>query len=309
MNKKLSHFLTGEELSRPELEKLIDTAEQLRQERRRGEIRSELRGKSIILLFDKPSLRTRISFSVAINELGGNSIESVAATRKHEEPEDTARVLGGYCHAVVMRTHEHSILQRMATQSPIPVINGLSDSHHPCQVLADILTLKQKFGNLEGLKVAYVGDGNNMLHSMLLLMPYLGVHLSYACPAGYEPNALIVKKAEARAKEAGGTITACSDPVAAVKGVHAIYTDVWTSMGFEEQQFDRDQAFAGYQVNESLYSHAAPGAIILHCMPMERGKEISETLPDHENSAIFQQSENRLHAQKALLLKLLASTN
>jgi ornithine carbamoyltransferase len=304
MNKKLNHFLTGEELSRAELEKLIDTAEELRQERRRGKIRTDLKGKSIILLFDKPSLRTRISFSVAIHELGGNSIESVSTSRKHEEPEDTARVLGGYCHAAVMRTHEHLILQRMINQSPIPVINGLSDSHHPCQVLADILTLKQKFGKLEGLKVAYVGDGNNMLHSMLLLMPFLGVHLSYACPAGYEPNALIVKKAEARAN-----ITACSEPVAAVKGVNAIYTDVWTSMGFEEQQFDRDQAFAGFQVNESLYSHAAPGAIILHCMPMERGKEISETLPDHENSAIFQQSENRLHAQKALLLKLLSSTN
>jgi len=302
---RLFHFLTGEELSFEQLNQLLQMAESLKKDRAQGAVRTDLAHKTLVMIFDKPSLRTRLSFSVAMNELGGVPIESVSSTRKKEEPEDLARVLGGYCHGVMIRTHEHSIAEKLAAHSPVPVINGLSDSHHPCQVLADIFTLKQAFGSVAGLKVTYIGDGNNILHSMLLLMPYLGIHLRYACPAGYEPNAFIVKNAETRARERGGSITAFSDPKAAIEGTHAVYTDVWTSMGFEEQQYDREQAFLGYQLNESLYSHAAPGALIMHCMPMERGKEISETLPDHENSAIFRQSENRLHIQKALLLMLL----
>ncbi|MCM2278890.1 MAG: ornithine carbamoyltransferase [Oligoflexia bacterium] len=301
----LSHFLTGEELPRAELFALLEQAEELRQERRAGHRRQDLAGRSVALLFDKPSLRTRISFAVAIAELGGNPIESVAATRKHEEPEDIVRVLGGYCDALVIRTHEHAIVERMVSKAPVPVVNGLSDSHHPCQVLADLLTLRQYFGKLEGLKFTYIGDGNNMLHSMLLLMPFLGIHVTYACPPGYEPNAFISRVAEGRAREGGGSITAFTDPVEAIRGTNAVYTDVWTSMGFEAQEFEREAAFANYQLNEALYAHAAPGALIMHCMPMIRGKEISETLPEHENSVLFRQSENRLHAQKALLLKLL----
>lgn len=302
---KLTHFLTGEELSFDLLQKLLDLAESLRISRNKGEHRSDLAHKTLVMLFDKPSLRTRLSFSVAMSELGGNPIESLSSTRKKEDPEDLARVLAGYCHGIMIRTHEHSIAEKLASRSAVPVINGLSDTHHPCQVLADILTLKQAFGKVSGLKVTYIGDGNNILHSLLLLMPYLGIHLRYACPAGYEPNAFIVKHAENRALERGGSITAFNDPIAAVEGTNAVYTDVWTSMGFEDQQYDRDQAFLGYQVNESLYSHAAPGALIMHCMPMEKGKEISETLPEHENSAIYRQSENRLHVQKALLLMLM----
>lgn len=267
---QLSHFLTGEELSVAQLDQLLDLAETLRTERLSGKTHNDLERKTLIMLFDKPSLRTRLSFSVAMSELGGIPIESVSSTRKKEDPEDLARVLGGYCHGIVIRTHEHSIAERLAAKSPVPVINGLSDSHHPCQVLADILTLKQAYGKVSDLKVTYVGDGNNILHSMLLLMPYLGIHLRYACPSGYEPNALILKHAKIRAKEQGGSITAFTDPVTAVTGTHAIYTDVWTSMGFEDQQYDREQAFQGYQVNETLYSHAAPGALIMHCMPMKK---------------------------------------
>lgn len=300
----LRHFLSGEELSQADLRALLQRAEELRIERAQGIRRTELAGQSWVLLFDKPSLRTRISFSVAISELGGNVIESMAATRKKEEPEDVARVLAGYCHGVVLRTHDHDLVSRMAAKSSVPVINGLSDSHHPCQVLADLLTLQQSYKDLKGLKLAYIGDGNNMLHSLLLLAPYLGVELHYSCPRGYEPNAFFVRKAKARAKEGGGSITAHAKPEAAVKGAHALYTDVWTSMGFEQQEFAREKAFEGYQLNEALYALAAPGALIMHCMPMVRGKEISEGLPEHENSALFRQSENRLHAQKALLLEV-----
>ena len=304
----LRHFLSGEELTQVELRGLLERAEELRIERSQGLRRTDLTGQSWVLLFDKPSLRTRISFSVAISELGGNVIESVAATRKKEEPEDVARVLGGYAHGLVLRTHDHEIVSRMASKSSVPVVNGLSDSHHPCQVLADLLTLKQSFKDLKGLKLSYIGDGNNMLHSLLLLAPYLGVDLHYACPRGYEPNAFFVRKAKARAKEGGGSITAHTKPEVAAKGAHALYTDVWTSMGFEKEEFEREKAFEGFQLNEALYALAAPNALILHCMPMVRGKEISETLPEHENSALFRQSENRLHAQKALLLELAQKT-
>lgn len=304
---KTKHLLTGEELTRAELKDLLNLADALRDERKAGKTRDDLARKSVILLFDKPSLRTRVSFSVAVTELGGNVIESVSATRKKEEPEDVAGVLAGYCHGIVLRTHDHSIVQRMASKSPAPVINGLSDSHHPCQALADTLTLKQYFKELEGLKLAYVGDGNNVLHSLLLLMPILGIHVHYSCPQGFEPNAFIVKQAEARAREGGGSVVAHADPMNAVKGANAVYTDVWTSMGQEEQEFEREKAFEGFQLNEALYAHAAPGALIMHCMPMVRGKEISETLPDHENSVLFRQSENRMHVQKALLLKLLGA--
>ncbi|MEW6057227.1 MAG: ornithine carbamoyltransferase [Bdellovibrionota bacterium] len=312
------HLLTGEELSLVEINALLDLADTLAKERRQGIAQTNsLQGKHMVLFFEKPSLRTRLSFTVAMQELGGFVIDSTSATRKSEEPEDLARVLAGYCHAVVARVHHHAWVERLASRSPIPVINGLSDSHHPCQVLADILTLKQRFGSVEGLRLAYVGDGNNMLHSLLLLMPFLGIQVHYACPQGYEPNALIRKRAIARAKEgvlakkhsslfkASESVQAFTDPIEAVRDANVVYTDVWTSMGFETEQTDRERAFDGYQLNEEIYSHAAPNALIMHCMPMLRGKEISETLPDHPNSVVFAQSENRLHAQKALLMGLL----
>ncbi len=299
------HVLTGEELSRDELQALLDLADELKESRASGKLEPVLAGKQLAMIFEKPSLRTRASFAVAIHELGGHFVESTSQTSKKEEPEDLVRVLAGYFHAVMVRTHEHHNLERMAAKSPIPVINGLSDTHHPCQVLADLLTLKQTFKDLKGLEVAYIGDGNNMLHSLLLLLPFLGVNLRYACPAGYEPNAFIVKTANARAKEGGGKITACPDPVTAVKGANAVYTDVWASMGFESESDERAQAFEGFQLNEELYAHANPNAVVMHCLPMLRGKEITDAMADHPNSVLFKQSENRMHAQKALLIGLL----
>lgn len=302
---KTKHFLTGTELSRQELSDLLFLAESCREQRMAGFTRDDLRGKTVVLLFEKPSLRTRVSFTVAIQELGGHVMEITSSGRKKEDPEDTIRVLGGYCHGVMYRTHGHDTLEKMVAKSPVPVINGLSDAHHPCQVLADLQTLMQTFKTLKGLKLAYVGDGNNMLHSLLLLAPYLGVEVHYACPSGYEPNSLIVRQAKKRAQAGGGAVIAHVDPVKAVEKANAVYTDVWTSMGFEQEETDRDKVFADYALNEELYQHATPGALIMHCMPMIRDKEIASSLVEHECSALFRQSENRMHAQKALLVGLM----
>lgn len=299
------HFLMGTEFSRGDLEQVIELADQLRDERSKGKLRTDLAGKSIALMFEKPSLRTHLSFKMAMHELGGYAVESFSMNRKKEEPEDVGRVVGGYCSAIMLRTHEHSILDRMVKKSPVPVINGLSDTHHPCQILADLLTLKQFYGKIAGLKLAYIGDGNNILHSLMLLAPYLGVNLTYSCPEGYEPSAFVLKQAKKYAVEGGAKIQSFKSPEAAVAGADAIYTDVWTSMGFEKEEERRELAFEGYQLNAKLLSKANPKALIMHCLPMVRDKEITEEMVDHPRSAIFRQSENRLHAQKALLLKLL----
>lgn len=300
------HLLTGGELSSADIEDLLEQAEQLRQERMDGHLRQDLAGKSLALLLEKPSLRTHLSFSVGMHELGGHVVESFALNRKHEEPEDLGRVIEGYCHVIVLRTHEHANLERMAVNVGVPVINGLSDSHHPCQILADMLTLKQVFGSLNQLKVAYVGDGNNILHSLMMLLPKLGAHLSYACPKGYEPSDFVLKKAKAAALESGGSVSAAAEPVAAVRRANAIYTDVWASMGWEHEKKTRANDFAGFQLNAKLYQNADPGAVIMHCLPMVRGEEITDEMADSPHSVIFKQSENRLHVQKSLLLKLLA---
>lgn len=294
------HFLTGEELSKTELLQLIDAAIALKKDKRQ----TTLKDKTVALVFEKPSLRTRVSFTVGVQELGGNVIELTSTQKKKETPEDSIRVLQGYVQGVMVRTFEHEILEKMTSVASIPVINGLSDLHHPCQVLADLQTLAEKFGQLKGLKLAYIGDGNNMLHSLLLLLPFLGVDVHYACPKGFLPDREIVKRAENRAKTGGGAIRAFATPEEAVKGVNAIYTDVWTSMGFEAETQKREKAFKGYQVNSKLYSKAAKGAIVMHCMPVDEGKEITREMMEHKNSVLFQQSENRLHAQKALMMGL-----
>lgn len=299
------HFLTGEELSREELSALIEVAAELKQERQLGRTQKVLEGKTLALLFEKASLRTRFSFTIAMQELGGQVIDMVSSSRKQEEPEDLIRVLSGYCHAVMLRTHEHDTLERMVSKSSIPVVNGLSDSHHPCQTIADLLTLKDYYKDLNGLTLSYIGDGNNILHSLLLLAPMLGVSVHFACPRGYGPSIEILEKANTRAVQNGAVVKGFDTPAAAVKGAHAIYTDVWTSMGFEAESEKREQAFQGYQLNAELHALAAPDAILMHCLPMVRGKEITSEMADHPRSALFVQSENRLHAQKALLLGLL----
>jgi ornithine carbamoyltransferase len=299
------HYLTGEELSREETHSLLALAEDVREERTRFLPRGDLTGKTLSMLFDKPSLRTRVSFTVAVQELGGQAVECPASTRKDEDAEDVAHVLEGYCHGILMRTHAHGFLERLAEASRVPVINGLSDTHHPCQVLADLLTLKQSLGTLENIRVAYIGDGNNILHSLLLLGPQFGIELRYACPVGFGPDPAVLERAQARIQDGPGSIESFTDPRDAVEDANAVYTDVWTSMGFERESDSRKEAFRDFQLNESLYGRAAPDALIMHCMPMVRGQEISEGLSRHPNAAFYKQSENRLHVQKALLIGLL----
>lgn len=302
---KTKHFLTGEELTRAELLSLLEAAESMRAHR--GKDLPVLAGKSIALIFEKPSLRTRLSFTVGIAELGGSPVELVGSQKKTEEPEDAIRVLQGMVHGVMLRTFEHSTLERMATHATIPIINGLSDSHHPCQALADLQTLLQCFGKLRGLKLAYIGDGNNVLHSLLLLAPFAGVDVHFACPENFQPDPAILARAERRALEGGAEIKRFATPQEAVKGVDALYTDVWTSMGFEKENEARLKAFSGYQVNLDLLRLASPSAIVMHCLPMIRGQEITDEVVEHPRSALFKQSENRLHAQKALLQGLFPS--
>jgi ornithine carbamoyltransferase len=271
----------------------------------RGARKAEpLKGQTVALIFEKPSLRTRVSFTVGIQELGGQVIELLSSQQKSEEPEDAIRVLQGMVHGVMLRTFKHSTLERMASKATIPIINGLSDTHHPCQALADLLTLQQKFGDLRGLKLAYIGDGNNVLHSLMLLAPFLGVDVHYACPGGYQPDPEILQRSLMRAALGGGKIRPYSRAADAVKDCHAVYTDVWTSMGFEKENAERIEAFKAFQLNLDLFNKARPDAIALHCLPMVREQEITSEVVEHPRSALFQQAENRLHAQKALLTGL-----
>lgn len=294
------HFLTGEELTQPELLHLIDTAEQFRKNRKFVP-HGPMFGKTFALVFEKPSLRTRVSFSVGVHELGGTALVIDSAQKKYEDPEDTVRVMQGMVHGMMLRTFDHSIFERMTSVAKMPIINGLSDQHHPCQALADLQTLQQHFGKLRGLKICYVGDGNNILHSLLLLAPWAGVDVHYACPKGYEPDSKILALAQKRAALAKAKIQSFTSAAAAAKDVDALYTDVWTSMGFEADAQKREKAFVGYQVNLALLAHAKPTAIVMHCLPMNKGKEITADIVEHPRSALFAQAENRLHAQKALL--------
>lgn len=297
---KASHFLTGEELAREELLALVSRAEELRTSRR-FDTQGPLSGKSIALLFEKPSLRTRISFSVGVQELGGAVVELDGGKMKQEEPEDLMRVVQGMVHGLMLRTFEHNTLTRMASVAKIPVINGLSDDHHPCQAIADLQTLQQHFGTLKNLKLAYVGDGNNVLHSLLLMLPYAGVDVHYSCPKGYEPDAKIVKRAQVRARLGGAQIRTFKTPEEAVSGVNAVYTDVWASMGQEKEFKARAKIFKKFQVNKKLFSLASKNAVAMHCLPMLREVEITSEVVEHSRSVLFAQAENRLHAQKALI--------
>ncbi len=300
-------FLTGEEINAEELNALLDFAMELKAEKLTGQAHRHLEGRHLAMLFEKPSLRTRFSFTVGMNDLGGLAIDSESSNRKDEEPEDLVRVLAGFCNAVMLRTHEHATLERMAKMKAIPVINGLSDTHHPCQALADLLTIRERYGDCRGLTLTYIGDGNNVLHSLLLLAPLLGIHVRYACPERFKPDAMIVARATKRAFENDATIEDFTDPQLAAQGAHVLYTDVWTSMGFEEETEAREAIFKEYQINTALLEMAHPQCIIMHCLPMIRGKEITSEAVEHDRSVLFQQSENRLHAQKALLCAILCS--
>ncbi len=293
----IKHLLTGTELESHDLLRLLHLASRIKQNP--AAYHQALAGKNLAMIFEKPSFRTRLSFTLAMENLGGTAIESVSTTRKQEEPRDLIRVLNGYCDYVMLRTHDDNALIEMAQFAKVPIINGLSALYHPCQVLADLLSLQERFDDLRGLTLTYVGDGNNVLHSLLLMAPLVGIKINFCCPIDHQPKNEILTQSKLMF---GEMIHSYPTPEAAVHHADAIYTDVWTSMGFEPQE--NEHHFAGFQVNEALMEQAKSGAVFMHCMPMERGKEVSMSLPDNPASIIFAQSENRMHVQKALLIDL-----
>jgi ornithine carbamoyltransferase len=260
-----------------------------------------LQGRALSLLFEKPSLRTRLTFELAIQQLGGYAVTSIGMIGDREPLKDMARNLDRWTQGIVARVFSQATIEGLAEWSSVPVINALSDLYHPCQALADVQTIQERFGRFDGLKLAYVGDGNNVAHSLMLTAGRLGMHVAVATPAGYEPNAAIVAQARAN----GAVITVTNDPAEATAGAAAIYTDVWASMGQESEAEERKRIFAPYQVNDALMAHAASDAIFLHCLPAKRDQEVTDSVMESSQSAIFDQAENRLHAQKALLLMLL----
>jgi ornithine carbamoyltransferase len=267
-------------------------------------------GQTLGLLFRKASTRTRVSFMVAMYHLGGEAIDlnpNVIQVGRGESVKDTARVLSRYVDALAIRTFEQAELEEFADYCSIPVINALTDLEHPCQILADLLTMQETFGTLKGLTMAYVGDGNNIVHSLLLGCAKVGMNLNVATPPGYEPLNTIVQRAQEIAAQTGCAISLLKDPAEAALDAHALYTDVWASMGQEEEAATRKKAFAGYQINEALCALADPKAIILHCLPAHRGEEISAEALEGTQSRVWDQAENRLHAQKAILAALLGS--
>jgi ornithine carbamoyltransferase len=297
-------FTQDLDLTIPELRALLDLAADVK--RSPSLYSSRLAGKSIALLFEKPSLRTRMTFELAIQQLGGFSILNDGPIGSREPLKDVARNLDRWVSAIVTRTFLQKTVDDLAKWSKVPVINALSDMWHPCQALADMQTLREQFGALKGLKLAFVGDGNNVAHSLMLNAARLGMDFALANPPKYDASSEIVADAHAVAAANGVTITLTNDPAEAATGAHAIYTDVWASMGAENEAAERRTAFADYQVDDDLFTHAAPNAVFMHCLPAKRGEEVTDAVIESARSVVFDQAENRLHAQKALLLMLLS---
>jgi ornithine carbamoyltransferase len=272
------------------------------------DFRHALDAKQMVMFFEKASLRTRLTFETAINTLGGNAIfvdQTQSPLGERESLADMARNLERWMSVIVLRTYSHETITEMAACSKVPVINALSDLEHPCQAIADFLTLEERFGSAEGLRFAYVGDGNNVCHSLMLTGAQLGSHVSIATPKGFAPKLEIIHKAIEIAELTGGSITLLHDPIKAVTGADAIYTDVCTSMGFEHEATKRAPIFKPYQVNEGMMANAQPDAVFMHCLPAHRNAEVTDAVLDGPQSIVFDQAENRMHAQKALLLMLL----
>ncbi len=296
-------YLSSSDISFGQINALLGLASQLKNRKRR----IDLGNRTLGLIFSKASTRTRVSFQVAMARLGGQVIDLNAQSTqigRGEPIKDTARVLSRYCDALAIRTYEHQEVIDYANWASIPVINALTDLEHPCQALADFLTIEETFGTLKGINLAYIGDGNNVANSLMLCGALLGVNISVASPKDFEPDISIVQRARSLAIS-GASIQISNDPLKAVKGVNVIYTDVWSSMGQEQQQESRRLAFQKFTVNKSFLEEADKKAIVLHCLPAHRGEEISDEVIESENSRIFDQAENRVHVQQALLAALL----
>ncbi len=299
-------LLTGSEWGAEQIRELYHLAANIKVRPER--YRSALAGRFLALIFEKPSLRTRVTFEVGIASMGGGAVfldHTQSRLGERESVHDVAKNLERWVQGIVARVFEQKLLEELAENAGIPVINALSDRSHPCQALADFFTLEERFGGVRGLKIAYVGDGNNVCHSLLTVGARLGAHIRVATPAGYEPDPAVVSEARRSARESRGKIEILRSPAEVVSGAHAIYTDVWASMGQEQEAAQREAIFAPYQVNSSLFDQADAECVFMHCLPAHRGSEVAAEVIDSPRSIVFEQSENRLHVQKAILLTLL----
>ncbi|WP_292465650.1 ornithine carbamoyltransferase [Methanolobus sp.] len=301
----MKHLISMADLSQEEIIELLDVATDLKEKRVKGKVTDLLKNKSIGMIFEKSSTRTRVSFEVAMNDLGGHALylnPRDMQLGRGETVGDTAKVLSRYLYCIVARVYSHDTVSELAAHSDVPVINALSDREHPCQIIADLMTIREYKNRLKGLKYAWVGDGNNVCNSAILGCTLVGIEIAVACPPGYEPDPEIVKQA----RRLGGKVTVTNDPAEAAKDADVLYTDVWVSMGDEDEREKRLRDLAPYQINTELVNLARQDAIVMHCLPAHRGEEISAEVMDGPHSVVFDQAENRLHSQKALLLRMMA---
>jgi ornithine carbamoyltransferase len=288
---------------------LLELAGSIKNRTKAGEPYEPLRGRSLAMIFEKASTRTRVSFEVGMTQLGGHALflsPNDLQIGRGETIGDTARVLSRYVDGIMYRAFKHENVRDLAEHATVPVINGLDDREHPCQIIADLFSIQERKGTLRGQKLAYVGDGNNVCNSLLLGSAIVGMHMTAACPAGHEPDVMILGDARRIAKETGSSIAVVHDPAEAVRGADVVYTDVWVSMGQEKEREERERLFRPYQVNRSLVTLAKLDAVVMHCLPAHRGLEITDDVIDGAQSIVFDQAENRLHAQKAILARFLA---
>jgi ornithine carbamoyltransferase len=297
-------LLAISDLTAKDIEKILKRSADLKKLLRQGKVHATLRGKSLGMIFEKSSTRTRVSFETGMFQLGGHALflsSDDLQIGRGEPVSDTARVLARYLDGIMIRTFAQSTVEELAHHATIPVINGLTDLHHPCQVLADLFTIQEKKRKLKGLKLAYVGDGNNMANSLMEACVKVGMHISVGCPHGYEPDAGVMREAQREAARTGSVLRIVNDPVTAAENADILYTDVWASMGQEAEHAIRVRAFQGFQVDARLMKVANAQAIVMHCLPAHRGEEIAAEVIDGPQSVVFDQAENRLHAQKAVL--------
>lgn len=309
MSFKGRDFLSLNDFTTEEIYQILDLADELKNKQKNGEEHHILKGKTLGMIFEKSSTRTRVSFEVGMYQLGGAALflsNRDLQIGRGEPIRDTARVLSRYLDGIMIRTFEPEKVQELADYADIPIINALTDEEHPCQVLADLQTIREHKGDLKGLKMVYIGDGNNMVHSLMHGCAKVGMDISVATPAGYEPMAKMVEQARQAAEAFGSKVEITEDILTAAKDADVIYTDVWASMGQEDEAEKRQKAFKNYQVNAAVMAVAKPDAIVLHCLPAHRGEEITEEVLESKNSVIFDEAENRLHAQKAVMALVMA---
>ena len=308
MSLKGRDFLTLKDFTRQEIEEMVNLGIDLKAKQKAGVPTPILEGKTLGMIFQKSSTRTRVSFEVGMYQLGGSALflsTNDLQIGRGEPIKDTARVLSRYLDGIMIRTYSHADVEELAEYADIPVINGLTDDYHPTQIIADLITIQEHKGKLEGIKFAYVGDGNNMTHSLMIGCAKVGMDVTVACPDGYMPNPEIVALAQGYAAESGGSVTVMHDPKEAVKGVDVVYTDTWASMGQEAEKEIRKKAFVGYQVDDAMMALAKPDAIFMHCLPAYRGMEVTDEVMESAQSVVFDEAENRLHAHKAIMASVM----